>query len=313
MISLSNLAALAKPEYILRPHQVGRRLWREVVDGRANGTKIVRLPWGLDIAVDAGEAIGCSLYLRALYEIAVTEALWRLVRPGDSVVDGGANIGYMTSILALRVGPRGKVYCFEPHPEIFRGLQQNVRSWENSQRCGSFLLHQAALGDRGSMGVLRIPDHFVENQGTSWIQADESCEGRSVNVRIMALDDVVPEGETIGVVKLDVQGYELTALKGMERILRERRVRNVIFEEEGAYPAATHRFLQEMGYENFGLEHHFSGVQCVPGKRPHYDPINGPAPNYVATVEPKQTMAQLQKGFWRSFGPAQLLSRFPWT
>ncbi|MGB2888149.1 MAG: hypothetical protein WBC04_10660 [Candidatus Acidiferrales bacterium] len=59
-----------------------------------------RLPWGLEIAVDLGESIGWSVYTCAIYETAVTKALWRLVKPGDSVVDGGANIGYMTSILA---------------------------------------------------------------------------------------------------------------------------------------------------------------------------------------------------------------------
>jgi FkbM family methyltransferase len=313
MINLKSFAALAKPEYLLRPHQIGRRLWREVVHDRAQGEKIVRLPWGLDIAVDAGEAIGWSLYTRALYETAVTEALWRLAKPRDSVVDGGSNIGYMASVLASRVGPRGKVYCFEPHPEVFRGLQRNVKAWQDSQRCGSFLLYQAALGERESMGILRIPDHFADNQGTSWMQADDTREGRSVNVRIVALDDVVPESETLGVVKLDVQGYELTALKGMERLLRERRVRTVVFEEERAYPAATHVFLREMGYENFGLEHRFGGVQCVPGERRHYDPISDPPPNYVATVEPKLTMAQLQKGFWQSFGPAKLLRGWPWV
>jgi FkbM family methyltransferase len=313
MINRRSFAALAKPEYLLRPHQVGRRLWRKVVHDRAQGEKIVRLPWGLDIAVDANEAIGSSLYTRALYETAVTETLWRLAKPGDSVVDGGSNIGYMTSVLASRVGPRGKVYCFEPHPEVFRGLQRNVNTWQKNPRCGSFLLYQAALGERESTGTLRIPDHFADNQGTSWMQADATGDGRSVNVRIVALDDLVPEDETIGVVKLDIQGYELTALKGMERILRERRVRSVVFEEEGAYPAATHAFLREMGYETFGLQHRFGGVQCVPGERPHYDPISGPPPNYVATIEPKLTMASLQKGFWQSFGPAQLLRSWPWA
>ncbi|MGB2890329.1 MAG: FkbM family methyltransferase, partial [Candidatus Acidiferrales bacterium] len=310
MLTLESLAGLAKPEYFFRPHQIGRRLWREVA-GRKKEVKIVRLPWGLEITVDIGESIGWSVYTRAIYETAVTEALWRLVKPGDSVVDGGANIGYMTSILAVRVGERGKVYCFEPHPEVFRDLQQNVRTWETNKQCGSFLLYQIALGAREGVEALRVPEFFSTNRGVSWIETGNTHgEGQNLQVRVLALDEVIPEHETIGVVKLDVQGYELAVLKGMERILRDRRVRHVVFEELEDFPAATHEFLREMGYANYGIEPHFRGIRCIRDAQPHCDPVNGPPPNYLATLEPELNVSRLQSGFWQSFGPGQLLGKW---
>lgn len=309
MLTIRHLTGIAKPEYLLRPHQIARRAWREFTSGRS-GVRVVRLPWGLDIAVDVGESIGWAIYSRALYETAVTETLWRLAEPGDTVVDGGANVGYMTSLLAVRVGKRGKIYCFEPHPEVFRSLQENVARWQGSGRFGSFLLYQKAMGDREATATLRIPDHFPGNQGTSWVEAGEpSGDGQSIPVRVLALDNVFPPQETIAVVKLDVEGYELRALKGMEHMLREHRVRHVLFEEHAKYPAATHRFLREMGYQNLGITHHFSGVRCVPNGCAHHDPINGSPPSYVATLDAEFTISRLQKGFWRSFGPARLLRR----
>lgn len=272
---------------------------------------MVRLPWGLEISVDLADTIGWSVYTRAIYETAVTEALWRLAKPGDTVVDGGANVGYMTSILAIRVGERGKVYCFEPHPDVFQDLQQNVRSWETNNQCGSFALYQAALGEREGTATLVVPEHFSTNRGVSRIgRGEDHNEGQTHQINVLSLDTVIPEHQDIGVVKLDVQGSELAVMKGMERILRGRRVRHIIFEEESDFPAPTHAFVRELGYETFGLEHHFTGIQCIRGGPPHYDPVEGPPPNYLATLEPELTVAELEKGFWQSFGPAQLLRKW---
>jgi FkbM family methyltransferase len=310
MLSIKSLGSLAKPEYLFRPHQIGRRLWREAV-GRKKQQRMARLPWGLDISVDLADTIGWSVYTRAIYETAVTEALWRLVEPGDTVVDGGANVGYMTSILALRVGERGRVCCFEPHPDVFQDLRRNVGIWETNNQCGSFSLYQAALGEREGTATLVVPVHFSTNRGSSRIEDSENHrKGQAHRVKVLPLDTVIPEHQIIGVVKLDIQGSELPALRGMERILRERRVRHIIFEEESNFPAATHAFLRELNYESFGLERHFTGIRCIPGGPPHYDPVEGPPPNYLATLEPEFTVPRLESGFWQSFGPAQLLRRW---
>lgn len=310
MLTIKSLAGFAKPEYFFRPHQIWRRLWRGAA-GRRKELKVVRLPWGLVIVVDPSESLGWSVYTRAIYETAVTEALWRLVRPGDIVVDGGANIGYMTSILAVRVGVRGRIYCFEPHPEVFQELQRNVATWEASNQCGSFCLYQAALGATEGVASLRVPEFISANRGVSRIEPDNAHgKGQILQVRVLALDEVIPPQETIGVVKLDVEGYELAVLKGMERILRERRVRHVIFEELDGFPANTHKFLHEKGYAIFGIEHHFRGIRCVPNGQPRFDPMNGPPPNYLATIEPELTVSRLQSGFWQSFGPAQFVAKW---
>lgn len=298
-----------KPEYLFRPYQIPWKLWREYL-GRREEVQKARLPWGLEIRVNTGEAIGWSLYTRTLYETAVTESLWRLTRVGDLTVDIGANIGYMTSILAVRVGAEGKVHSFEPHPSIFQELQSNATNWNSGKRCGRIFLYNAALGSQKGIGKLCIPEHFPRNQGTSYIRPrDIEFNGQAIDVSILALDDVIPENESIGVVKLDVQGYELSVLKGMERLLRERRIRHLVFEEENRFPAPTHKFLSNIGYVSYGIEQRFQGIRFARNRQPFSHPVTGPSPNYLATIVPEAEVSSLARGFWQSFGPTQFFRR----
>lgn len=310
MLTMKNLAGLGKAEYLFRPHQIVRRLWRET-GSRGQAVRTVRLPWGLEITINTEDSIGKSLYTRAIYETAVTETLWRLVKPGDAVVDGGANIGYMTSVLAARVGVAGKIYCFEPHPEVFADLEQNVGHWKADKASCSFLLYQAALGDREGIAALRLSDPLSTNRAISRIEPRPGQqEGASLEVKVMALDDVIPRQEAIGLVKLDVEGFELAVLHGMQRMLRARRVRHIVFEEMEKYPGATHKYLSKMGYAIFGIARHFRGVRLTRDAQPVYDPVNGPPPNYLATIEPEFAISRLHSGIWESFGPARVLHKW---
>jgi FkbM family methyltransferase len=315
LLTIDSLAGVAKPEYLLRPHQIARRLWVEAVPKRSQFTKI-RLPWGYPMMVNPAESIGWAIYSRGIYEMPLTEALWRLAQAGDIVVDGGANIGYATSILAARVGPRGKVHSFEPDPHSFGELQRNVAEWEERGQRGAFVLHQAALGAKSGTAILQVPASFewnggrarIENAATEEEVTSELDRGvTKLEVKLVTLDDVFSQGEHVSVVKLDVEGFELDALMGMEQMLRGRRIRYVVFEELRPYPAPTHDFLRDLGYSVFGLDHGFFGIKCCPDKGPRAEPVSGLPPNYVATHEPDQTVRQLEHGLWKSFGPGRYL------
>ena len=209
MLTIDSLAGVAKPEYILRPHQIARRLWVEALPKRSQFTK-VWLPWGYPMMVNPAESIGWAIYSRGIYEMPLTEALWRLAQPGDVVVDGGANIGYATSILAARVGPQGKVHSFEPDPRSFGELERNVAEWEQRGQRGAFVLHAAALGARSGTATLDIPASFEWNGARARIETSPLEEmGISeldrgiarLQVKLVSLDDVFSQGERLSVVK----------------------------------------------------------------------------------------------------------------
>src|SRR5262249_15069120 len=136
------LRRLNKPEYFFRPSQLLRRLHQVVRS--IGGSHEVNFPWGAHISIDPREEIGRAILRKGLYDLIVSETLWRLVEPGDLAVDVGANIGAMTSLMARRCGPNGMVASFEPHPRNFRALERNAARWR-SHEMAALILHQMAL------------------------------------------------------------------------------------------------------------------------------------------------------------------------
>jgi FkbM family methyltransferase len=311
LISFRSIFRAAKPEYLFRPSQILRRLRIEAA-AKKSAPATVWLPWGYPIVVDPAEQIGWAIYSRSIYELPLTEALFRLAAPGDIVVDGGANIGYATSILAARVGPTGQVHCFEPNPQAFEKLSRNVAVWQERSQRRQFVLHREALGARPATATLHIPASSDWNGGRARIESSPIDEpGDRVTVPVVPLDSLFGQHQTIAVVKLDLEGFELEALQGMTSLLRQRRVKAIVFEEFRPYPAPTHQLLKDFGYSIFGLDYRVRGIACLAEKQPRCDPVYGPPPNYVATGDPAETIPQLEKGFWRSFGPAQFFDSRP--
>jgi hypothetical protein len=141
------LERLLKPAYVLRPQQAVLRLRDR------SGVSVVRTPWGSELCV-AADALGKELRKSAVHELAVTELMWRVVQPGDIVVDAGANLGYFATLLAARVGDSGRVVAIEAHPEVAAVLKDNVRR----NNATAVTVISAALSDRQGTVRLSVSD-----------------------------------------------------------------------------------------------------------------------------------------------------------
>src|SRR5215471_13971392 len=119
------ISGLLKPCYLFAPTVLIRRIGTWMYPERPQ-RRFVRLPCGPSLEVNPDDVIGRELLHQNIFDIAVSEAAWRLLVPGDRAVDVGANIGYMTSLFAARTGPTGEVISFEPHPDVFAKLRRNV-------------------------------------------------------------------------------------------------------------------------------------------------------------------------------------------
>ncbi|HXM05103.1 MAG TPA: FkbM family methyltransferase [Chthoniobacterales bacterium] len=302
MLTWASVWRVFTPAYFFRPQQILIRAWRQL-PWQSEAPTTVHLPWGLSITIDPKEAIGHNLATQGLYETVVTETLWRLADGDKLAVDAGANIGYTASLLGARLGGKGRVLCFEPHPEVFASLRDNVAVWENNARCAKFELHQQALGSHDGKATLLTDDWFTTNRGTAWVSTEgKQGSQKELPVEMVQLDAIIKEQGEIGVLKMDVQGAELDVLRGMSRLLAEHSVRDILFEETRPFPAATHQFLRERGYSIFGLEESLGGVRLLPDAPPGFEPQTNPNPNYLATCNPTRAYRQLRPPFWRSFG-----------
>lgn len=150
------------------------------------------------------------------YEPEVVRAVQSVVCPGWVTVDIGANIGYFTLLLAKLVGPRGRVIVFEPLPENFDVLRENVDL--NGYR-NVILEPKAVLDTPGSARLYRQREHLLT--GTASV-----VQGQGVGLRVPAVSldaylDAI--GERVNFVKIDVEGAEAAVLNGMRRTLTEDR------------------------------------------------------------------------------------------
>ncbi|BAB76932.1 FkbM family methyltransferase [Anabaena sp. FACHB-709] len=120
-----------RPEYIFRPVQIFKKIFN-LQDNSNNLFKEAHLPWNVKIKIttDTNDVVSKAISKYGIYDLSLTEALWRLTSPGETAIDIGANIGYMTSIMAMKVGQKGKVLCFEPNPEVYKELSDNIEFWE---------------------------------------------------------------------------------------------------------------------------------------------------------------------------------------
>lgn len=225
-------------------------------------------------------------------DLAVTEALWRLTKANDTVIDAGANIGYMTGVLAAAL-QRGQIYSFEPHPKIFADLQDNVRSFRRSFPTVTFHLRGVALSDHSGTVTMSTPSDFAVNQGRAQV-----TNGGDIIVDSVTLDDTF-EQEMVSVLKLDVENHELAVLEGAQRMFRQRRIRHCVFEEHRPAPTEVTRWFERQGYAVFRLGRRLRGPFLTPATE-QASSVHWLPPSFLATCAPDEARAAYRPAGWQS-------------
>ena len=176
-----------------------------------------------------------------------------LVKPGDTVVDIGANWGLFSYRLSRMVGPDGHVYAFEPSP----ALQRRVR---RLGRLANVTAANIGLSDADGEARLYVP--IVAGRRADYLAtlrdggADDS-RGVQFSVQLRRLDDVLgAAGERVNFIKCDVEGHELAVLRGASETLRRARPR-LLLEIEQRHSDVdidkTFALVREHGYRGYML------------------------------------------------------------
>jgi FkbM family methyltransferase len=163
----------------------------------------------------------CYRGFKAYADHAERKFLRRTLSPGDVAVDVGANIGIYTQLLSRWVGPTGLVHSFEPSPENFGRLQFATRKLANVR------LSQSAVGESSRRTALYVSDKLnVDHRA----YPPEGDSRPTVPIEMIALDDYFKTGERVDLIKMDIQGYELHALRGASRVLADNPTIKLLFE-----------------------------------------------------------------------------------
>jgi FkbM family methyltransferase len=289
------LERFTKPEYLMQPRFLIRRLRGQTASPGADGSYSLPLPWDLDLRVRRLDSITRAVDVLGVHDLIVTEAIWRLVAPGDTVVDVGANVGYMTLAMIARLGERGRVLSFEPQPGVGDELVANVAAARARFPGVQGSIHFEALSDSTGTASIVLPPGSDENRGLAHLAAP----GAGVSVRTQRLDDYASElGPRVSLVKIDVEGHEPAVLRGATTLLQSGALRHIIFEEHGAYPTETSLFLERFGYTIFTLERSLLRVRI--GDPSHPRRAAWEAPSLLATREPDVALRAFRPIGWRS-------------
>jgi len=192
---------------------------------------------GQFIAGAAHEVINKRIARKMPWELPIALLLMELaVRcyPDNVMADIGANIGTLTIPLARHF--KGQVICFEPLPQNYDKLTAHI---ELNKLNNVTAYNQACSRKMGSGRMMRILD---DNLGMA--QLDTSTSGET---EIVTLDNVIA-GQTLALIKIDVEGHEIDVLSGaMDSILRDKPV--IIVEVWGNEDNPLHAFLSPWGYK----------------------------------------------------------------
>jgi FkbM family methyltransferase len=169
------------------------------------------------------------LYTLKVWEPSVTRLFFALLRPGDTVVDVGAFVGYYTLLASKLVGGSGKVYSFEPDPRSFELLKANAiaNGFQN------VFLHRMAAFDNVSERKL-----FVTRPTWATLFLDQRSQDKvkyEVTVPTVTLDSVIPtEACPIKLLKVDAESADAYVLRGARTLISRGLIDNIIAEYQGS-------------------------------------------------------------------------------
>jgi FkbM family methyltransferase len=190
------------------------------------------------------------------------------VKPGMTVLDVGANLGYFTLLMASLVGSSGKVIAFEPNPRM-RGLLDANIALNTDLNDGRLKAESLALG--AERGRLKFYCPLQGHEGVGGLRDTQRAPvEKVVDVEATTLDAYVEQQkiDRIDFIKLDIEGGELGFFKGAQRVLTQMRP-TVLFEATDKNTAAygykatdLHGHLKALGYEisDAGSDENFLAV-----------------------------------------------------
>lgn len=289
------------PWFTNNPRMIGRAI-RYDLGLVKRGECWVKTCFGSKVYCDTGKAIGRSIYRNGVYELPISELIWRSIcRTEENVfVDVGANVGYFSALARKRMANEGQVIAFEPEPKLYKILTRNL-SFESD------LLFDYAMTSSSGKAILNIPVGSEVNDGIATL---EDCEEKidSITVTAKTLDSLIKN--RISLLKVDVEGHELNVLRGAKNLLENKLIKTIIFEDHHIDSSGIAGFLKSFNYDVFKIDWSHEGLKLKSiGERTIRSVQE--AQNYVATIDSKELFSSMEKPGWSVLSSEHGLSNPP--
>jgi len=220
--------------------------------GITNRTYKKRLLGNFYMLLNPTEHIQQQLFWYGYYEKELGDLLKKIVRPDDVVIDIGANIGYFSLLVANNI-PSVNVISFEPVKDLFQSMNENI-SLNDFKNISTI---NAAVGEINEEKELYIS--AFDNLGMSSFKQPENYSGKKERVKVVTIDNWFKTSglSKIDIIKLDIEGSELAALKGMKDILQKQKLVLIVevnpetLSMFSVKPSDICDYLKQLNFEGF--------------------------------------------------------------
>lgn len=240
---------------------------------------------------DLRDAIAREACFMGHYEPQETALVKSLLKAGMTFVDVGANWGYFTLLAASLVGPAGRVVSFEPHPTLYRLLEQNI---ERNRFAWVTPLRVAAAGEEGEMNLAGYTEGD-SNRGVSRLTRGVEPRGPNYHVktgRLETLLDAAGVGE-VDLLKVDIEGGEGDVLPTLRDGLARARYKHILLElhpqalaAQGINAPGLVEGILGQGYQAWRLNHSAESFRRASYKLP------ASAVEFLEPLDPREPLGE---------------------
>ncbi len=193
-----------------------------------------------------------SLINHGVWEPDILHLFQKYIRPGNTIVEIGAHIGDFTLSASQAVGPKGKVFAFEPSSHNLSFLRKSLS--ENRIQ-NVTLIPKAVSNKSGQINLYLSKDNQGDHRTYNF-----STQSATETVKTVSLNDYFTSLPTIHFLKIDIQGSEFQALLGMSKLLQKRKIKILVSElyPEGLKQAGSSwqkylKLLQKSGFNIYQI------------------------------------------------------------
>ena len=210
--------------------------------------------YGTKMYLDKSDSVvSKDLAIYQEWEPNETKILQNIIKENMNVVDIGAHIGYYTILFSKWVGKKGKVFSFEPETDNFQLLKKNI----NANKANNVIALQKAISNQNEPKNLFLAE---ENKGDHQI-IDLGENRTQTKIECVKLDLTIVSEYKIDVIKMDIQGAEMLAIEGMDKILDNNSKMTILLEfwpygikKSGFEPKNLFDKLEEKGFKVFLID-----------------------------------------------------------
>jgi FkbM family methyltransferase len=211
---------------------------------------------GMKMSVNPTESLQAYLYVFGSYELPTIHFLEKALKPGENVLDVGAQVGYTALVFSKIIGEKGRVFAFEPEKANYESLQKNF-ALNNLTNIETF---KKAVAETSK--TLRLYLSNDNNAGAhSTVFNDRTLKSDYEEVEAITIDSIMQQLPKISCIKIDVEGAEIDVIDGAKELLKRdspfivaelsAELQNVRGLSVGQF---KERLFKEFGYSPFTIE-----------------------------------------------------------